>query len=880
MEPGAEAAKTLLLVDGNNLLFRSFFAMPRLTAKDGRPNGALHGFANTLKMLLREEAPAAGAAVFDAPGPTFRDDMFPEYKAQRPATPPELAGQMPSAREVARVLGVPPVEIPGVEADDVIGSLAVGGRDAGYRVLVVSGDKDLLQLVGEGITVLSPGRTDRAVARLDCAGVREKLGIDPAQVPDYLGLIGDSTDNIPGVPGVGPKTAIALLGALGNLEQVLARAAEVTRPRIVKLLAEHAETARLSRDLATLRLRVAGVPELGDLAFSGPDREAARELFESLDLRTHARDLAPRPAPEALPAVIEAGTASDVERWLANGTAPLAVHADFAAPEGRRPARIRALGLARSEGEAMLVAPDRVGLEELLPVLAAGLERIAIIGHAVQGFVRWLIEQGVPAPRVVHDSEVAIWLLETTRRAREFPDVLRDCTGLGIPEKSAQPGLFATPPSGPSPSLAIHAAWQHRLSRELESRLAAEGPPLQAIFSEMEMPLVPVLARMEDAGITLDPAPLRKLGKELGDRIATLTDRIHELSGGPFDLQSPKQLAHVLFDKLMLTPGKKTQRLRQASTRAEVLEQLALEHEVPRLVLEYRELAKLKNTYVDPLPELISPRTGRLHTRLHQTGAATGRLSSSDPNLQNIPIRTELGRRVRRAFTAPPGKRLIAADYSQIELRVLAHLSGDPGLIEAFRSGEDIHTRTAEAVFGGLGLPAAEARRRAKIINFSIIYGKTAFTLGREIGVPTGEAAAFIDAYFERHAGVRELIGRIVEDARKNGRVETLFGRQRHIPDIGAQHRQRRLAAERMAVNAPIQGTAADLIKFAMIRVDRALRDTGARLLLQIHDELLVEADEDEASQVGETVRREMESVAELRVPLVAEVTIAPFWEH
>ncbi len=871
---------TLLLVDGNNLLFRSFYAMPPLTARDGRPNGALHGFTNILKMLLREEAPTAAAAVFDAPGPTFRDAMFPEYKAQRPKTPEALAPQMPLARDVARALGVLPVEVPEVEADDVIGSLGVRGRDAGYRVLVVSGDKDLLQVVGEGITVLSPSRTERtgAVSRLDAAGVRAKLGIAPEQVPDYLGLIGDSSDNIPGVPGVGPKTAVNLLDALGDLEGVLARAAEVARPRIVKLLAEHAATARLSRDLATLRLDVGGVPALADLAVAEIDREAARELFESLDLRTHARDLAPRRDPEALPAVTEAQTAEDVERLLAGGSAPLAVHADFAAPEDRRPPRLRALGLARSADEAMLVELDRVGQDALLPVLAAGLERLAILGHGAQGFVRWLIQQGVPAPRVVHDSEVAIWLLETTRRAKDFPAVLRDCTGLGIPEEDAQPGLFAAPTS--HPVLAIHAAWQHRLARELESRLAAQGPRLQAIFAEMEMPLVPVLARMEEAGVALDPAPLKALGQELGERIETLTRRIHELSGGPFDLQSPKQLAQVLFDKLMLTPGKKTQRLRQASTRAEVLEQLALEHEVPRLVLEYRELAKLKNTYVDPLPDLIAPPTGRLHTRLHQTGAATGRLSSSDPNLQNIPIRTELGRRVRRAFVAPPGRRLIAADYSQIELRALAHMSEDPGLIEAFQRGEDIHARTAETVFGELGLPAAEARRRAKIINFSIIYGKTAFTLGREIGVSTGEAAAFIEAWFERYAGVRELIGRILEDARKTGRVETLFGRQRHIPDIGVQHRQRRLAAERMAVNAPIQGTAADLIKFAMIRVDRTLRETSARLLLQIHDELLVEADEGEAAEIGETVRREMEAAAELRVPLAAQVTVAPFWEH
>ncbi len=882
MERKPESAKTLLLVDGNNLLFRSFFAMPKLTTRDGRPSGALHGFTNTLKMLIREEAPTAAAIVFDAPGPTFRDRMFPEYKAGRSETPPELVQQMPAAREVAGVLGVPPVEIPGVEADDVIGSLAVLGRKAGYRALIVSGDKDLLQVVGDGILVLSPGGSDGAVTRLDAAAAHAKLGVLPVQVPDYLGLVGDTTDNIPGVPGIGPKTAASLLGELGDLDATLERAEESgARPRIVKLLEEHRERALLSRDLARLRLDVGGVPDLAQLAYQGPDVEAARVLFETLDLRSHARDLAPRPSPQALPEVVEARSAADLERLFEEGESPLAVHAVFAEPKERRPARLLALGLARSSGEALLVTLDQVGEKDLLPVFATGFERVSVIGHAVQGFVRWLIEQGIAPPRVVHDSEVAVWLLETTRRARGFPEVLQDYTRLALPAGvERQPGLFAPASERSRHDLAIHAAWQHVLARELEERLDARGPQLKAVFTGMEMPLVPVLARMERAGITLDPVPLGTLGAELGERIQELAGRIHELSGGPFDLNSPKQLAQVLFDRLMLTPQKKTGRTGQASTRAEVLEALALEHEVPRLVLEYRELAKLKNTYVDPLPGLISPETGRLHTRLHQTGASTGRLSSSDPNLQNIPIRTELGRRVRRAFLAPPGKRLIAADYSQIELRVLAHMSEDPGLIEAFGRGEDIHARTAAAVFSGLGLPAAEARRRAKIINFSIIYGKTAFTLGREIGVSTGEAADFIEAYFERYAGVRKFIHQTIEEARRNGRVKTLYGRERQIPDISAQHRQRRLAAERMAVNAPIQGTAADLIKFAMIRVDRKLAGTNARLLLQIHDELLVEADEDRAPEVGELVRQEMEAVADLRAPLLAEVTIAPWWKH
>ena len=442
--------RTLLLVDGNNLLFRSYFAMPRLTSAAGRPNGALQGFTNTLKMLLREEEPAAAAMVFDAPGPTFREDMYPEYKAQRPPTPEDLAEQMPLARDIARALGVPPVEIAGVEADDVIGSLAVRGRAAGYRVLVVSGDKDLLQVVGDGVEVVSPSRRDRSVTRLDADAVRKKLGVPPALVPDYLGLVGDSTDNIPGVPGVGPKTAAPLLDKLGGLEEALARAGEVARPRIAKLLAEHAATARLSRDLAALKLDVADAPDLADLAFRGADPDAARDVFESLDLRSHARDLPPRTA-AALPAVVEARSAAEVARLLADGPAPLAVHADFAPPDGRNPARLRALGLARSAAGGMLV--DLETVHGLLPVLADGLRRLPVIGHRVQDFVRWLIEQRVPPPRVVHDSEVSVWLLETTRRAREFPDVLRDFTGLASSARarlSARCPAAARLPGGPA----------------------------------------------------------------------------------------------------------------------------------------------------------------------------------------------------------------------------------------------------------------------------------------------------------------------------------------------------------------------------------------------------------------------------------------------
>lgn len=874
------AETTLLLVDGNNLMYRSFFAMPRLTRSDGLPNGALHGFVATLRKILREEEPEYAAVAFDARGPTFRHEAYPEYKANRPEMPPELVQQVPFTRDLSQVLGVTVVEIAGVEADDVIGSLARAGSGRGYRVLIVSGDKDLLQLVDDRVSVVLPADTTK---RLDPAGVEAKLKVPPGRVPDYLGLVGDSVDNIPGVPGIGPKTATALIASFGGIEDILAHTGEITRKRTAALLEEHAAAARLSRELAVLRLDVP-VPEAGKalegLRYQGPRVETARKLLDDLELRTHARDLTPA-APSRLPAVKTASGISDVIRVLdsARESGWLSVHAMFGPSRDRNPAPLAALGLASSDGEGLLVAVGpRIGegdlVEALRPALTAG---VALVGHGVQPFARWWIEQGGALPQVAHDSQIAAWLLNTTRRAQGFADVLRDYVGLSLPEpRPVQASLFAG--AAPDERLAISAAWQHRLTRKLDGLLDAEK--LLPVFRNMEMRLLPVLARIETRGLCLDGDALRDLGADLEARLKELTAQIHELAGIEFDIQSPKQLAEVLFDKLQLPQTAKTQKLKRASTRADVLEELAFHHEAPRLVLEYREVAKLKGTYVDPLPELVSPATGRLHTRLHQAVAATGRLSSSDPNLQNIPVRSDLGRLVREAFIAAPGKRLLSADYSQIELRILAHLSGDPALVEAFRSGEDIHARTAGEVFGELGLSPGEARRRAKIVNFSIIYGKTPFTLAKEIGVSTGEAKAFIEAYFDRYARVRDLIESIRDEARETGRVTTLFGRQRHIPEIRTSQRARREAAERMAVNAPIQGTAADLIKIAMLGVDRVLQPTSGVLLLQVHDELLVEVDAGEAEAVGELVRREMESAAELQVPLVADVTISESWEH
>ncbi len=869
------ARNTLLLVDGNNLLYRSFFALPRLTRRsDGLPNGALHGFVAILRKLLREESPAFAAVAFDAPGSTFRHESFPEYKANRPPMPPELAQQVPYTRDLARTLGIQVLEVPGVEADDVIGTLAVAGSGEGYRVLIVSGDKDLLQVVGERVTVCDPANPAK---RLDPEGVRRKLHVPPERVPDYLGLVGDSVDNVPGVPGIGPKTAVKLIADWGGLEDILAHTGDLPRAFIAKRLTAHVEQARQSRELVQLRLDVP-IPEAGErlegLRYTGVRTAKARSLFEELGLRTHARDMGPA-EPPTLPAVTAAGNASDLARVLegAARTRMLALHPVFAPGRARLTPGLVAVGLASSEKDGLSLETGELDLMAALAPLRG--DGVRLIGHGLQSFVRWWMERGGEPLPVAHDSDLAAWLLNTTRRARSFGDVLQDHCQLSLPS-SARRDLFRA--AHADERLAVAAAWQHRLTAALEAELEERG--LLPVFRDIEMPLLPVLARIETRGVLLDTAALGALSRDMEARVGELTAEIHELAGGAFNIGSPKQLAEVLFDRLQLPLGRKTKKLRRASTRAEVLEDLARLHELPRLVLEYRELEKLRGTYVDPLPGLVSPRTGRLHTRLHQSGAATGRLSSSDPNLQNIPVRTRQGRQVRRAFIAPEGRRLISVDYSQIELRILAHLSGDPALTEAFQAGEDIHDRTAREVFGPFGLDPREARARAKVVNYSVIYGKTAFTLSREIGVSRQDAQAFISAYFGRYLKVKELIDAIVAEARKTGRVTTLFGRQRDLPEIRTSHHARRAAAERMAVNAPIQGTAADLMKLAMPRVETALAGTSGQVLLQVHDELLIEADAQEAEAVSAAARREMETVANLTVPLEVQVTISRHWDH
>jgi len=887
--------RRLVLVDGSSYLYRAFHAMPSLTNSKGQPTGAAYGMTSMLKRLEAEVQPELAAVVFDAKGKTFRDDLYPEYKANRPSMPTELRSQIEAIHAIVCALGFPVLVEAGVEADDVIGTLAERAGAAGLEVLVCTGDKDMAQLVGDRVTMVNT--MDDPV--LDAAGVANKFGVPPESIVDYLALVGDTVDNVPGVPKVGPKTASKWLAQYGTIENLIAHAGEIGG-KVGESLRASLGQIPLSKALVTIRRDVPLKVGPLDLELVEPDVGALKTLYGELEFRTWLGELldaggdAPPEAPAAEYETVLDET--DLDVWIGRLGAADAIAFDTETTSlDYMRADLVGVSFAVEPGHAAYVpfghdypgapaqlAPEVV-LGKLRPILES--ERPAKIGQNLKYDLSVLARAGIRLAGVAFDTMLESYVLDSTATRHDMDSLALKYLGYrtihyeDIAGKGAKQLSFNRVPIGDAgPYAAEDADVTLRLHRVLRPRLEAHER-LKRLCDAMETPLVPVLSRMERNGVRIDVRRLNQQSAELADRMRALEASAHESAGGPFNLGSAKQIRTILFDRLGLPVLAKTPK-GQPSTAESVLQELAFDHALPKLILEHRAVTKLKSTYTDALPACVNSATGRVHTSYHQAVAATGRLSSSEPNLQNIPVRTHEGRRVRQAFVADPGCRMVAADYSQIELRVLAHMSEDPGLIEAFGRGEDIHARTAAAVFSGLGLPAAEARRRAKIINFSIIYGKTAFTLGREIGVSTGEAAAFIEAYFERYAGVRRFIHQTIEEARRNGRVKTLYGRERQIPDISAQHRQRRLAAERMAVNAPIQGTAADLIKFAMIRVDRKLAGTNARLLLQIHDELLVEADEDRAPEVGELVQQEMEAVADLRVPLLAEVTIAPWWKH
>jgi DNA polymerase-1 len=893
---------TLTLIDGSGFVFRAYHALPHLSTTRGVPTNAVYGFTTMLLKALREHSPTHVALVMDAARRTFRQDIDPTYKANREEAPSDLQRQFPLVRDVAAALNVPLVEEPGVEADDVIATLACRAREQGWEVLVVTGDKDFAQLVDGRVTLYDPmAEASGRGGWTGAAEVEKKMGVPPARVVEYQAILGDKIDNIPGIPGVGEVTAAALVRRFGTVEEMLARADEIPLAvsrggeKLKEKIVANTERLRTNRRLVELRSDLS-LP-FGPEAFERRPvhEERTRALFAELEFSRLLKDLpAPPPTRRDQPTeVVLERAALDAAVALAREAGALGLRTvlDGDAP---RTAPIAGIALAAGGrafyvplGHAYLGAPRQLPEREVADALRAALEDEAIAKHAhdLKAELHVAARLGIALRGPGVDTDIASRLLLPTRREHALPDVARERIACELPPlELGEPGRGKpkpVPSQLPVEQLAAHAgacaAVIPELGAALQRALDEEG--LRRLWEEVERPLVPILAAMEREGIFVDQGAMASMSEEFGRSIRELEERIHAAAGRPFHVASTKELAQVLFEELKLPV---TKRLKTGpSTDSDVLEKLAEQHPLPSLVLEYRALSKLKGTYVDALPLLVDPADGRIHTTFNQGGATTGRLSSQDPNLQNIPIRTELSRRIRAAFVAPPGRVLLSADYSQIELRVLAHYAEDPALVESFRAGEDVHARTAAETFGvAPGDVTSHQRRVAKVLNFGIAYGLSAFGLAQRLDLPGAEAQAIIDRYFARYAAVKRWLMGTVEEARRTGEVRTLWGRRRAVPELASRNPALRQGAERIAVNTPIQGTAADIVKVAMIRVDRRLRASGldARLLLQVHDELVLEAAEAHAPDVAALVREEMGRAAELKVPLEVEAGWGRSW--
>jgi DNA polymerase I len=894
--------KPLVLVDGSSYLYRAFHALPPLTNSRDEPVGAVLGVVNMLLKLLDEHQPEYFAVVFDAKGKTFRDDLYAEYKANRPPMPDELGAQIAPLLEVVEALGLPMLQVPGVEADDVIGTLADRATRAGMKTLVSTGDKDMAQLVDDDVTLVNT----MTGTVLDPRGVEEKFGVPPARIVDWLALVGDSSDNIPGVPKCGPKTATKWLAEFGDLETLKTRADEVGG-KIGESLRANLEQLELSRELATIRRDVELALGPTDLARRPPDIDRLRALYGRLEFNTLLRKLpdgdaaagdatAPPPAVDTdYETVLTPGRLDDWLKRLAEA-GEFAFDTETDSLDYMR-ARIVGVSFAVEPGRAAYVplahrdpdAPVQLDLDETLQKLRPLLEdeAKAKIGHNLKYDRHVLANHGITLAGIRYDTMLESYVLDSTATRHDMDSVAlkyldhetiryEDVAGKGAKQISFDQVPVATA----APYAAEDADITLRLHRELWPRLVAT-PGLQHIYEDLERPLVPILGAMERHGVLLDTALLRRQSRELEKGMAAAEAAAFEAAGGKFNIGSAKQLQEILFDRLGLKPLRKTPG-GQPSTAEDVLEELSAEHALPRLVLEYRGLAKLKSTYTDKLPELADKHS-RVHTSYHQAVAATGRLSSSDPNLQNIPIRTAEGRRIRQAFVAPGGFRLVAADYSQIELRIMAHLSGDEGLQAAFREDLDVHQATAAEVFETpLEDVTPEQRRSAKAINFGLIYGMSAFGLARQLGIERGAAQEYVNLYFERYPGVKRYMDETRKQAREDGYVTTVLGRRLHLPEIRSRNNQRRQYAERSAINAPMQGTAADIIKLAMIRVADWLArgKVDARLIMQVHDELVFEVAEGDVEPLIDALGTLMGEAVELSVPLKVQAAAGLNWDE
>ncbi len=897
----------VFLIDTMSFIFRAYHAMARqrpMSTKTGLPTAAIYVFVNMLRKLREDFSPEYLAAVFDVGGKTFRDQeaeaittvrkfdlktqtfqeiQYHGYKANRSEMPEDLVQQVPYIRRALEAYRIPILEQKGFEADDLIGTLARKAAAESYLVYVVSSDKDMLQLVTDKVLVLNPPK-DNLIA--DAAKVEEILGVPPARVVDVMALRGDSIDNIPGAPGIGDKGSVELIKRFGSVEQALDHAAEIEKKTYRESLLNNREIVMFSKRMATIDCNVPVELDLNAMRAGEPEIATLRSLFAELEFTSLLKELLP--VVEVTEAQYgEAKTAADVEAVLkrvpSGGSLTVAIEAATAASteeneseesepeEGMLPFQLaspveslppvtRNIAISASAGSAATVALNSEAGSKLKSALAN--ERVPKSVHDYKAALHVLNAAALELSGVQHDTRLYSYLLDPTYSSHGLPEVALRRLNLKL-----------------SGNLAEAADVTGRLATTLAQEI--EQYDLKKTYDEIDLPLVPVLARMEEAGVKIDTEALARMSTRLEREIDAKAREIYDCCGQEFNINSPRQLGDVLFNKLNLPKPVKYGKGKTISTAVDVLEGLAAEHQAPRLVLEYRQLSKLKSTYVDTLPALLSPSTGRLHTTFDQTGTATGRLSSANPNLQNIPIRTEVGREIRAAFTVEPGHVLLAADYSQIELRLLAHFSNDRLLVEAFNRGDDVHTLTASQVFGVPPLMVTpDHRRQAKVVNFGIVYGLSAFGLSQNLGIEPSEAKQFINAYFEKYSGVRAFIDKTLEEARVDQKVKTLFGRIRPIPDINAKNSNQRGFAERTAVNTPLQGTAADLIKIAMIRIDEAIRDRSlkSRMTLQVHDELVFEVPEGELDVMRSLVREYMEKVHPLAVPLVVEIGVGNNW--
>ena len=890
-------AGPVFLIDGQSYIYRAFYAVRGLTNSEGLPTNAIFGVVNMLHRIHDEHAPGHLGMVLDAPGKNFRHRAYPEYKANRASMPEELRAQIPHIKAVVGAYRIPILELAGYEADDIIATLATRWERAGAEVVIVSGDKDLMQVVSGRVTMLDTMQDKR----IGPAEVHAKFGVEPGRVVEVQALMGDPTDNIPGVPGVGEKTAIKLIAEWNDLDGVLENGAAI-KGKLGERVREHADLARLSKTLATLDRDVPLPVSVDDLAVTEPDRGRLRELFGTFEFRRLLDALDAEGAPSGT-SEEEASTAAPAGRYETVRTpAQLAAVVQAVRAAGTFcldtettaleaiDAELVGVALAVEEERAWYVpvahaaddAPqlDREMVLEVIRDLLAD-DSLTLVGQNLKYDLTVLANYGVRSANRLADTMLASYLLNPAQRhnldalAQEHLGyaMLSYSTVTADAEKNFADVAVAdaTRYAGEDADITL------RLARRLLPRLEDEG--MAALFSEVETPLIPVLVEMERTGIRVDPAVLAGLSDEFGGKLHRLEEEIHALAGEPFNIASPKQLQHILFDKLELPPVKKTKT--GPSTDQSVLERLADKHPLPEKILAYRGFAKLRSTYVDALSKLIRADTGRVHTSFNQSVAATGRLSSTNPNLQNIPIRTEEGRRIRTAFVPEPGWTLLSADYSQIELRLLAHISRDPVLTEAFRTGQDVHARTAAEIFDTeMDAVTSEQRREAKTINFGIIYGMGAQRLARTLRIPFKTAQEYIAQYFARYQGIKAYMDEVVASACEYGYVTTLRGRRRYVPDLHSKSSQLLSAAERVAINTPIQGTAADIIKLAMLAIAARLRVSGlrARMLLQVHDELLFEVPEDETDRVGALVRESMEQVMPLEVPLRVDVGSGRNW--